>query len=321
MQTIVARLWSWPKPRLASTYTEVEVGSGDRVSVLESIPAGWKPGDPAAVLVHGLGGCARSPYIVRIGQRLVERGNTRVVRMNLRGAGSGFGSTRTYYHSGRTDDLRHVAAWLARRAPGSPIALVGFSLGANLVLKLAGEATDDPVDQLDCVIAANPPVDLEACCRTIQHPRNRIYDKNFLRLLRTEVRRLQDRFPDLEVVDLSAARSLLDFDEAYTAPRNGFLHARDYYQRCSANRWISQIRVPGLVIHAEDDPFIPPEAFAAINFPPQLALEMVPHGGHLGFWSHRPWDGDRRWLDARIAHYLKSRWDRDGADRSITFVS
>jgi len=313
-QTIFARYWSWPRPRIDSTYAEVDVDHGDFVSVLESIPRGWQPGDPSAILVHGLGGCARSPYVVRVAKRLVERGNTRVVRMNLRGAGSGFGSARSYYHSGKTEDLRRVAAWLARRAGGSPIALVGFSLGANLVLKLAGEAASDPVEALDCVVAANPPVDLGACCRAIQNPGNRIYDKNFVRLLRDEVGRLHARFPELGLVDLSSAQTLLAFDELYTAPRNGYLHAQDYYDRCGANRWIEQIQVPGLVIHALDDPFIPMESFSAIRFPAHLSCEFVPHGGHLGYWSRQAWDGDRRWLDARIGHWLASRWQSSRCD-------
>lgn len=308
LQTIFARFWPWPRARLAANYVEVDAGEGDAISILDSVPLGWQPGDPAAILVHGLGGDARSPYIVRLGKRLVERRIARVVRMNLRGAGSGFGAARSYYHSGKTADLRRVAGWLARQAPGSPIALVGFSLGANLVLKLAGEAAANPVEQLDGIVAANPPVDLEACCRAIQEPGNRIYDRNFVRLLQGEVGRLHRRFPDLDTVDLSAARSLLEFDELYTAPRNGFLDARDYYQQCSANRWIEHIRVPGLVIQARDDPFIPTHAFEAILFPPNVACEMVSQGGHLGYWSHRPWDGDRRWLDARIARWLSDRW-------------
>lgn len=307
LQTIAARFWSWPRPRLAATYAEVDVGGGDRVSVLDSTPPSWRPGDPAAILVHGLGGCARSPYITRVGRRLVDRCGIRVVRMNLRGAGSGFGAARSYYHSGKTDDVRRVAGWLAARAPGSPIVLVGFSLGANLVLKLAGEAADDPVGQLDGVVAANPPIDLEACCRAIQHPRNRVYDRNFVRLLRGEVARLHARFPELGPIDLSTAQTLLEFDEAYTAPRNGFRHARDYYRQCSAGHWVRRIQVPGLVIHAMDDPFIPASAFDSFVFPPQVACEMIPQGGHLGFWSHRPWDGDRRWLDARIARWLFER--------------
>ena len=229
--------------------------------------------------------------------------------MNLRGAGSGFGLTRSFYHSGKTEDLRAVARWLADRAPGSPIALVGFSLGGNLVLKLASEAADRPVEALDCVIAANPPLDLEACCRMIRQPSNRIYDQNFLRNLRLDVARLQEFFPDLDPIDLSKTRSLVDFDESYTAPRNRFLNATDYYLRCSSGPILGRIKVPGLVIHAQDDPFIPERPFAIAAFPPHLALELIPGGGHLGYLSDRPWCGDRRWLDVRICAWVASHWE------------
>ncbi len=314
VQTIVARLWAWPRHRLPSTYAEVDLGDGDRASVLESIPEGWAQGDPAAILVHGLGGCARSPYIVRVGRRLVGMG-IRVVRMNLRGVGSGFGIARSFYHSGRSGDVREVARWLAARAPGSPIALVGFSLGANLVLKLAGEAADRPVEGLDSVVAANPPLDLIACCRQIRMKHNQLYDRNFLRNLRGQVARLHASYPDLETIDLSTAGSLMEFDEIYTAPRNGFRDAADYYEQSSAGRLIPKISVPGLVIHAEDDPFIPIGPFRSILFPPHLALELIPGGGHLGYLSRKPWRGDRRWLDARISAWLASRWRMVPGDR------
>jgi hypothetical protein len=228
--------------------------------------------------------------------------------MNLRGAGSGFGLARGIYHAGRSEDLRSVIEWLARRAPGSPIALVGFSLGANLALKLAAEAADHPLPGFDSVLAANPPLDLSACARHIQRPENRIYDRNFVRLLRSEVLRLHAAFPDLGPVDLSRVRTLFEFDDRYTAPRNGFKDAEDYYRRSSAGPLIPRIRVPGLVIHAEDDPFIPPAPFRSIPFPGGLALELVPSGGHLGYFSRDRWDGDRRWLDARLTAWLAARW-------------
>ena len=319
LQTIVARSWPWPRHKLPATYAEVELGGGDRTSVLESIPERWSDGDPSAILVHGLGGCARSPYVVRVGKKLAGQG-VRVVRMNLRGAGSGFGLARSFYHSGRTEDVRAVAEWLAVRAPGSPIALVGFSLGANLVLKLAAEAADRPVEGLDCVVAANPPLDLDACCRMIQQPWNWLYDRNFLRHLRRDVGRLHRAFPDLEAIDLSKARSLYHFDELYTAPRNGFRDAADYYARSSAGPMLPRIEVPGLVIHALDDPFIPVEPFRSITFPPRLALELIPRGGHLGYLSHTKWRGDRRWLDARISTWLASHWGtgrREHAEKSL----
>ena len=307
LQTVAGRYLPSPWVRLRGTYHELDLGDGDRLSVLDSVPAAWARGGPAAVLVHGLAGCARSPYVARVAAKLVAAG-VRAVRMNLRGAGSGFGIARGIYHSGRTEDVRAVVDWLARRAPGSPIALVGFSLGANLALKLAAEAAANPVAGLDCVLAANPPLDLLACCRQIRRPENRLYDLNFVRQLRAEVRRLHAAFPELGAVDLSRARSVLDFDEAYTAPRNGFAGAEDYYARCSAGPLVHGITLPGLVVHAEDDPFIPPEPFRRVRFPTQLALELIPWGGHLGYVSRSPWQGDRRWLDARLVCWLADRW-------------
>jgi hypothetical protein len=315
LQTVAARYLPGRRVSLPSIYHEIPVEQGDRLSVLESVPRGWLPGGPAAVVVHGLCGCARSPFVARLAERLFGSG-VRVVRMNLRGAGGGFGLARGTYHSGRTEDPRAVVAWLAGRAPGSPIGVVGFSLGANLALKLAAEAAQSPLEGFDCVVAANPPLDLALCCQTIRRGVNQLYDRHFLRLLRQNVARLHAAFPDLGPIDhLSQARGLYDFDDLYTAPRNGFAGALDYYARASAGPLVPSIRVPGLVVHARDDPFIPPEPFERIAFPPQLTLELLPAGGHLGYVSRAPWRGDHRWLEARIACWLEERWGI-GQDRS-----
>ncbi len=306
-QTVLGRYLFQGNLRLDATSQEVRLDDGDRLCVLESIPGDWTAGGPAAVLIHGLAGCARSSYVVRFARRLVQRG-IRVVRMNLRGAGAGFGLARGIYHAGRTEDVREVVRWLAQRAPSSPIALAGFSLGANLALKLAAEAVDRPVPGLDCVLAANPPIDLALCAKAMQRPDNRIYDWNFLRWLRTEVTRLHRLFPELGPLDLSQVRSVYDFDDCYTAPRNGFASADDYYARSSALPLISRIAIPGLVIHAADDPFIPSEPFHHARFPAALRFELTRHGGHLGYVSRSRRQGDRRWLDARLTAWLDDRW-------------
>lgn len=306
-QTIAGVYLPSPRIRLDSTAHALPLGDGDTLTLLETTPSMWRPDDPAAVLVHGLGGDARSPYIVRMASRLSRLG-VRVVRMNLRGAGDGFGLARGIYHAGRSGDVRRVVEWLAAEAPGSPIALIGYSLGASLTLKLAAEAAAEPVAGLDCVIAANPPLDLAACSRQIQRPENRLYDRHFVNGLKAGIVRLHRRFPDLGPTGLDGVRTLYDFDDRYTAGRAGFASAEEYYARSSSKGRIAEIRLTGLVVHAADDPFIPVDAFLEVDFPTNLPLELIPRGGHLGYLSRRRWGPDRRWLDARLEAWLTERW-------------
>ena len=129
-QTLAGRYWPTPRQGLASTAHEMALADGDRLVLLESPPPGWEPTRPTAMLVHGLAGCAESPYMIRLGARLVDMG-IRVVRVNLRGAGRGFGLARGIYHAGRSEDLKAVVNWLGSRDDRSPIAAVGFSLGTT----------------------------------------------------------------------------------------------------------------------------------------------------------------------------------------------
>lgn len=294
----------------AATEQLVDLDDGDRLSVLDSRPEGWTRRAPTALLVHGLCGDAGAEYVVRMARRLLGLGS-RVVRVNLRNAGSGFGLARGIYHAGRSEDLRAVARWIHAEAPDSPLALVGFSLGGNLVLKLAAEAAEAPLPNLDCVLAASPPLDLAACSAYLQRPAGWVYDRNFASLLRRQVARLHERFPELGAVSFRGVKSLREFDAAYTAPRNGFRDVDDYYTRSSAGPMLPRIDVPGLIVHALDDPFIPSGPFRSIQWPGHLKLDLVPTGGHLGFVSRRPWAGDRRWLEARMAAWLATHWKHD----------
>lgn len=306
-QTILGRYWPGPPARLPGRDRAIDLPDGDRLVVADDIPPRWQPGDPVVLLVHGLGSDANAPYVVRVADRLHRRG-IRTARMNLRGAGAGFGLARGIYHGGRTEDLRAAGGWILGESPGSALALVGFSLGANLVLKLAAEAASDPIEGLEFVVACNPPLDLRACAGHIRRAARGFYDRNFVRHLVAEVGRLHARFPDLGPPSLDGIASVYDFDDRYTAPRNGFRDAEDYYARSGAGPLLMQVGIPGLVIHAADDPFIPVDAVTRWAFPAHLPLELSAHGGHLGYLSRRPWRGTRRWLDARIEHALLGHW-------------
>jgi predicted alpha/beta-fold hydrolase len=158
------------------------------------------------------------------------------------------------------------------------------------------------------VLAANPPIDLAACARLMLRPENRLYDWNFVRWLRATVRRLHDRFPELGPPRLEGVKSLYDFDDRYTAPRNGFSSADEYYELCSLSASLARIPVPGLIVHALDDPFVASEPLLRAGRPLDLAIELIDHGGHLGYLSRQTWQGDRRWLDSRLTVWLRSRW-------------
>jgi uncharacterized protein len=306
-QTILGRYAGGERLPLTATPHRVALPDGDQLLVLESVPRGWEQPMPAAILVHGLAGCAEANYVVRV-SRLLLRLGVRVVRVNLRGAGDGFGLARGIYHAGRSDDLCEVVKWLHARIDGSPIALIGFSLGANLVLKAGIETAGARLEGLDCLLAANAPIDLVHCAQQMQLIENRVYNWNFVRWLRGMVDRLHRRFPELGMPSLEGVRTLYDFDDRYTAPRGGFASADDYYRRCSVSSGIGLIQLPGLIVHALDDPFIGAEPFLRLQSPPACSVELLAHGGHLGYLSRRPWMGSRRWLDSRLAAWLSSHW-------------
>ena len=306
LQTILSRYLVGKPVKLPSTTQRFNLDDGDQLVLLDSKPADWRPGRPVALLVHGLGGDANGIELVRLGARLVRLG-VRVVRVNLRGAGLGAGLSRRLYSGASGPDVAAVAARLANDFPGSPIGLVGFSLGGCLVLNVASSG----LAGLDCVIAAGAPVDLDACSRWMMHPSRRFYDRQFVYTMIPEVKRLHTRFPELGRLNLDHVSSVRDFDQAYTAPRNGFRSVDDYYAQCSPVGKLDQIKVSGLLIHAMDDPFIPLGPLTNAKVSPSLEVEILPEGGHLGFISRKSWSGDRRWLVSRLAAWLSARWGLD----------
>lgn len=303
MQTIVAMMWPQRGEWFSSTHHLIELADGDKLAVVVSTPTDWRPGRRTVVLVHGLCGCHGSPYMVRLAGKLFVRG-LRAVRVNHRGCGSGVGLARRPYHSGRSDDVRAVVQWLAREEPRSPITLAGFSLGGNLVLKLAGEDGDAPTPGLDSVIAVSAPIDLDACATLIGQPRNRMYDSYFVRRLVADANERQRFFPDLPPLGFPQRLTVRIFDDLYTAPRSGFRDANDYYARCSAAPIVSHVGVPTLVMTARDDPFIAVAPFEALPPRPNVELHITEHGGHLGFlgFTGRAWSF--RWMDDVLLEWI-----------------
>ncbi len=298
VQTLLGHLLPGPSCPVADRQRILWMPDGDGLVLHDNVPAGWRPGGPIALLVHGLSGSHASPHIARLAGLLLAQG-VRTVRLDLRGAGKGLPLARSFYHAGRSDDLRAALGELHRWSPASPLWLLGVSLGGNLVLKLAGEAADGPVPGLARVAALAPPIDLARCAGLIALPGNRIYHDNFLRDLVLEARQRQRHFPDLPELRFPKHLTLRQFDELYTAPRSGFADALDYYRRASAAPLIERIALPTLVLTARDDPFIAVEPFEQLRAPDNVTLRILPYGGHIGFVG---WDGAGgiRWAERRL---------------------
>jgi len=227
------------------------------------------------------------------------------VRMDLRGARPSLALSRQSYHGGCSEDVRAAVEEVHTWSPASPITAVGFSLGANLVLKMAGEAAVRPIAGLSRVAALAPPIDFLRCAVLIAQPRNRLYNTYFVRELVRDAQQRQRYFPDLPPLRFPSSLSIRQFDELYTAPRWGFADADDYYRKASSFPLIPRIQVPTFILTARDDPFIAVEPFEELKLPPHIGLRIVPQGGHLGFLG---WDGSGgyRWSERRIAEWIVS---------------
>lgn len=297
VQTVLGNLFASAELRFPSVLEVVQLSDGDRVVLHDSAPRSWGHGGPVAMLVHGLGGCHESPYMLRIAQ-LLALGGTRVYRMDLRGCGAGVTLARRLYSAACSDDVRAVVEHLHARHPGSPLLLAGFSLGGGIVLKAAGEFA---LPGLCAVLGVAAPLDLVRCAA--QMARQPFYDAFYLHHLLRQVRRHQRIFPDLPRVRFPRGLTLRQFDDIYTAPRWGFADAQDYYRQASALPWVPKVRVPTLLLTARDDPFIVAASFEELAPSPTLEVHIAPHGGHLGFLGSDG-QGGVRWAERQVADWL-----------------
>ncbi len=261
-------------------------GSGDRLAAVRHQPRDPVAGLPLVVLIHGLGGSMESDYI-RASARGLLRTGFAVVRVDLRGAGRSGDHSTGLYHAGRTADLRDVLRQIRQDAPHG-IAVIGFSLGGNATLKLVGE----PLGDLPVVaaVAVSAPLDLAAGVEHLHHMLFGWYERFVMSGLREDADRPgpASGFTAAEAAAVRKARTVLEFDDAITAPRNGWRDAAEYYAVNSSGQYLPRITVPTLVIHAIDDPMIPAGPYRAIDW---QAIEeqgyvrraITPHGGHVGF--------------------------------------
>ena len=306
LQTIVGNYLPRPVYPCVSVAETVEVDAADGSRVL--CHCDWQPDAVRAdrltvLLVHGLEGSSESRYIKGIAARAWTAG-CNVIRMNMRNCGNTDELTPTLYHSGLSGDVGAVILHYAEQFGLERVALVGYSMGGNLVLKLAGEWGDRA--PLCAVAAVCPAIDLAAGSDALHEPVNRIYEWRFLRGLLRRFRRKAALYPQIYDVEIgSGVRSLRQFDDKIVARYCGFRDADDYYYRAAGARVVDRIAVPTLIIRAFDDPFVrlTTETRAALLANEKILLVETEHGGHCAYLS-RDSGNDIHWAEATVMRYL-----------------
>ncbi|HSU14627.1 YheT family hydrolase [Longimicrobium sp.] len=305
-QTVAGR---YLRPRTGVEYRRERIDTPDG----DFLDLDWAtvPGRPApardaplVAVVHGLEGSAQSLYVLETCRKLWDRG-IRSVAMNFRSCSGEPNRLPRFYHAGDTGDIAHVLELMAARNPGVPLGAVGFSLGANVLLKYLGERGGDA--GVRAAAAISIPFDLGAGADGLNRTRmGRLYTRAFIRPLQAKYR--QKRGLIGGAVDerrAFGARSFREFDDAVTARLHGFRDVDDYYGRSSSAQFLPRVAVPTLLVHAADDPFVPAEAIphAAIAANPSLVAAMTEHGGHVGFIAGTPW-APEFWAEAEAARFL-----------------
>jgi hypothetical protein len=301
-QTIISSMFSFLSEPVSQRKI-IRLPDGDALAVEVSTPEGWKETDPTVLLVHGLCGSHRSPNLIRMVNRLEPKG-VRCVRYNMRGCGSGRGLAKKLYHSGRSEDIFAVLKSLKTQHPASPVTLIGFSLGGNLVLKLAGELHNLGKQYLEKVIAVSPPVDLYSSVQMLGDPANGLYERYFYKLLRADVHDRQHLFKDLPRIRLPRSLKLYEFDQLYTAPAAGFSKVMDYYDRCSASAVVEHIAIPCRILLSEDDPIISARSLDRFNLPPNVEVFKTKKGGHMGYIASPSDEKGFYWLDSLLVDWV-----------------
>ncbi len=317
VQTIVGNYLRRPDglPPYTSELVEVSPATHNQIASQVLCHCHWQPEvvraeRMTAIILHGLEGSSRSQYVVGNANKMWRAG-WNVVRMNMRNCGGTEALSPTLYHSGLSGDVESVLRTLTTHFGLTRTALVGYSMGGNLVLKLTGELGADPPKELKAVAVVSPALDLGASADALHLPVNRVYERKFLRDLLKRFRRKTRLFPRVfDPAKADGIHSLREFDERVTALYAGFQGADDYYYRAAAARVVDRIAVPTLILHALDDPFVRiTEASRALLLAnPAITLIEPEHGGHCAFLAKAvAADGnDGYWAESTLLRFIES---------------
>lgn len=301
-----------PAPALEHVRQRVELHDGDFLDLdwARDAGRGKSVSDSIALILHGLGGCSRSPYVLSL-QRLLADHSLSSVAMNFRGCSGEHNRLARAYHSGVSEDLEAVYQHLSQQYPDRRFVCIGSSLGANVLLKWLSE--NPGREQLGAAVAVSTPFDLAACSLAVQQGLSRVYGHYFVQRLRASLldkkRHLsaQNSHREAEILEalgpLDDIRTLWEFDDRVTAPLHGFASAGSYYARCSSGPLLGKISTPTLLVQSLNDPMIPASTLPDTRaLPDNIVLQLTDSGGHVGF-THR---AQRNWLERRILALMQA---------------
>ncbi|QNJ97620.1 alpha/beta hydrolase [Constantimarinum furrinae] len=271
-----------PMPKLLQERERITLTDGDFIDLDWSFSE--KPGKKLAILLHGLEGNSKRTYIKGQGKQCVQHGWD-VAAVNYRGCSGENNKVYASYNAGKTDDLEAVVNFILKKERYDEIALVGFSLGGNLLLKYLGERKSLP-KQIKKGVAISTPLSLKDSLEKLSQLNNRLYHTSFLYNLKKKVRKKLQQHPEkLSRKQIKEIRTLLDFDNVYTAPAHGFKDAFDYYEKNSALQFLHKIEIPVLILNARNDTFLSDNCYPVelASNSENIYLECPKHGGHVGF--------------------------------------
>ena len=298
VQTIVPNVF-FPAPEIALRRERVETPDGVFIDV------DWTTGTsgPIVIVLHGLEGSMHSRYACNIMRTLHGLG-FRGVFPYFRGCTGEPNRLPVSYHSGFTQDLEYLSGLLKQREPNTALAAVGYSLGGNVLLKWLAQSPH--ASRLVTGVAVSVPFDLAVCSDAIEKGFSKLYMWELMGRMRRSVKRKFAKIPSpIPLPDIDKLRTFRQYDDALTAPLHGFKDANDYYTRCSSKPLLKDIKVPTLVVHSKDDPFMTPAVLPEEHeLSPAVTFELTEHGGHVGFVDG-PLFKPRRWIDLRIATHLQ----------------
>ncbi len=261
-------------------------------------------GNRAVLISHGLEGHSRRSYVLGMIKAFNKRGWD-AIAFNFRGCSGEPNRLLRSYHSGETGDLHTVICHIIKQKSYTGLSLIGFSIGGNMTLKYIGEkgSTLSPVIQSAAAISV--PCDLKSSAWELSKRSNGLYMKRFLKMFHDKIRLKIQIMPDkINDIGYKSIRTFKEFDDRYTAPIHGFSDAEEYWSKCSCKQFLSEIKIPALLISAQDDPFLPEECYPVTEAKDSryLVLEIPKSGGHVGFMAFN--SANEYWHETRVAAFI-----------------